>query len=239
MDTKMDLPMGKWLARERQRLDLTVAAIAKGSRLSAQSIAAVERNNRVIPPGWCESLRTLGIVLAEPIWPSNMRPYLGADLKHEMETRSGLKHSEYWLSKELAINEEQLKAILRENTPVPLTWLLKLAELGANVPTQVKVALCLGGEGLDTSEVSAIFDAQRLWHEVRALRLERAEFVERLAEIEKGPSQRPESIHFHWTKDDGVHFSMSAALLDRVPGGAAELVAFLRELGVLKAPSGA
>ena len=135
------LPTGDWLSQERQRLGKTRAEVVKAVRVHSATLRSVEHQNRVLPPGWYPALRELGMQLQEPGWPAQMAPYTGADLNRDLRTCAGLQPSLFWLSKQLCISESEVGEVVRGNLPVPHSWLLKLAELGANVPAPVRTAL--------------------------------------------------------------------------------------------------
>jgi len=132
---------GNWLSQERQRLGKTRAEVVKAVRVHSATLRSVEHQNRVLPPGWYPALRELGMQFQEPVWPAQMAPYTGADLNRDLRTCSGLQPSRFWLSKQLCIAESVVGEVVRGNLPVPHSWLLKLAELGANVPAPVRTAL--------------------------------------------------------------------------------------------------
>lgn len=135
------LPMGIWLAQERQRLGKTCAEVAKAVRSYSATIRSIEQKNRVLPPGWYQDLRALGMNIHEPVWSTQLPPYLGAALQRELRTRAGLHHTRVWISKQLCVPESDVTEVVRHNLPVPHSWLLKLAELGASVPEPVRRTL--------------------------------------------------------------------------------------------------
>jgi len=132
---------GNWLSQERQRLGKTRAEVVKAVRVHSATLRSVEHQNRVLPPGWYPALRELGMQVQEPVWPAQMVTYTGADLNRDLRTCAGLQPSRFWLSKQLCISESEVGEVVRGNLPVPHSWLLKLAELGANVPAPVRTAL--------------------------------------------------------------------------------------------------
>ena len=132
---------GNWLSQERQRLGKTRVEVVKAVRVHSATLRSVEHQNRVLPPGWYPALRELGMQFQEPVWPAQMAPYTGADLNRDLRTCAGLQPSRFWLSKQLCIAESAVGEVVRGNLPVPHSWLLKLAELGANVPAPVRTAL--------------------------------------------------------------------------------------------------
>ena len=156
------LPTGKWLSAERQRLSMTVNKLAAELHRSPLTVRALEQNDRVIPPGWGEHLRGLGMPPPMPDWPLDMTPYTGAHLGRDMNTRRGMKHSRYWLGKQLAVSEKMISAVLRSDLPVPHNWLLKLAELGADVPEPVKRALHRTAERFESSTASDVVDFEKV-----------------------------------------------------------------------------
>ena len=79
------LPTGRWLAKQRVGLLQTIGQVAKALKRHPSTIRAVERNNRVIPPGWSEGLRKLGMQLPAPAWPAEMPFYFGEDLRRDMK----------------------------------------------------------------------------------------------------------------------------------------------------------
>ena len=132
---------GRWLSQERQRIGKTRAEVVKAVGVHSATLRSVEHHNRVLPPGWYPALRELRMQFQEPLWPAQMVPYTGADLNRDLRTCAGLQPSRFWLSKQLCIAESAVSEVVRGNLPVPQSWLLKLAELGANVPAPVRTAL--------------------------------------------------------------------------------------------------
>lgn len=131
------LPTGSWLSQERLRLGKTQAEVARAVQVHGASLRSLELHNRVLPPGWYPQLRALGIRISEPVWPAQMSSYTGADLYRDLGTCSRLRSERGWLSSQLCVSESAVTEVLRCNLPVPPSWLLKLAELGANVPEPV------------------------------------------------------------------------------------------------------
>ena len=208
------LPTGIWLTQERQRIGKTPADVAKAVQRHVRTVRALEQNNRVIPPGWCQDLRKLGINVPAPAWPAPLRPYYGADLHSDLHTRVGFRHSRYWLSKQLCVTEAAVTDVIQRNRIVPSSWLLKLAELGANVPAMVRLALYLGksadATALTPIQTSPAASAQR----------------------------ERESMYISWTEERGFHFSISAALLEQVPAVFRELLTLLTQAGQQSAKPG-
>ena len=132
---------GSWLSQERQRLGKTRSEVVKAVGVHSATLRSIEDRNRVLPPGWYPALRELGMQFQEPVWPAQMVPYTGADLNRDLRTCSGLQPSRFWLSKQLCVAESAVGEVVRGNLPVPHSWLLKLAELGANVPAPARKAL--------------------------------------------------------------------------------------------------
>ena len=208
------LPTGSWLAQERQRIGKTPADVAKAVQRHVRTVRALEQNNRVIPPGWCQDLRKLGMNVPAPAWPAPLRPYYGADLHSDLQTRVGFRHSRYWLSKQLCVTEAAVTDVIQRNRIVPSSWLLKLAELGANVPAMVRLALYHGKSADATAstpiQTSPAASAQR----------------------------ERESMYISWTEERGFHFSISAALLEQVPAVFRELLTLLTQAGQQSAKPG-
>lgn len=305
------LPTGHWLAFERTRLFLGRVDVANAVGRHPNSISALERNDRVIPPGWYDALVKLGMPRPVPRWPAEMRPYFGADLAQAMKTRGGLKRSKFWWSDQLGVTEKELLEVLRGNLLVPQNWLLKLGELGVDVPEEVMQTLTRprpsspsalteqSASNLDlhssipraprafaTQQASAFFggneppfshpafaQAPRSFHSMHDLSShlkERissgiyedsekapnrtpatAECLEKEPSRPRATSQAPEapeqsksdpspsaqpkrsSVYFHWTEDEGLHFSVSAPLLEQIPAAFRELLVFLHESGLL------
>lgn len=148
------LPRGSWLAQERRRLGKTRAEVAKAVGGHSATLRSIEHSNRVVPPGWYPELRTLGMQIPEPVWPL-MQPYCGTDLQRDIRTRAGFPHSRFCLSKRLAVPESAVTEVVRGNLPVPHSWLLKLAELGAGVPAPVRRTLDPTGSGALASAEAA------------------------------------------------------------------------------------
>jgi hypothetical protein len=132
---------GSWLSQERQRLGKARSEVVKAVGVHSATLRSIEDRNRVLPPGWYPALRELGMQFQEPVWPAQMVPYTGADLTRDLRTCSGLQPSRFWLSKQLCVAESAVGEVVRGNLPVPHSWLLKLAELGANVPAPARKAL--------------------------------------------------------------------------------------------------
>ena len=135
------LPTGSWLSQERLRLGKTQAEVARAVQVHGSTLRSLEMHNRVLPPGWYPQLRALGIRISEPVWPAQMSSYTGADLYRDLGTCSRLRSERGWLSSQLSVSESAVTEVLRRNLPVPPSWLMKLAELGANVPAQVRMTL--------------------------------------------------------------------------------------------------
>ena len=245
------LPTGRWLAKQRVGLLQTIGQVAKALKRHPSTIRAVERNNRVIPPGWSEGLRKLGMQLPAPAWPAEMPFYFGEDLRRDMNTCIGLRDSRYWLSKQLCVPEEAVAAILRGNHVVPHNWLLKLAELGANVPAVVRTALY---PPVVDVESRAAEPAPRDFSELFS-NLEEGGFGQgpRAAGSAAGAPQgaphyphesvghdsdsdvrppaeasserrKPQSISFQWSREEGLQFNLSTPLLEQVAAGLKELL---------------
>ena len=87
------IPTGSWLAHERQRLGKTLGDVAQAVHGHVATVRALEQNNRVIPPGWYPNLRKLGMHVAEPAWPVQMKPYCGKDLNADLQTDFSLNYS--------------------------------------------------------------------------------------------------------------------------------------------------
>lgn len=244
------LPTGSWLAQERGRLGKTRADVAKAVHGHPGTVRAIEQNNLFIPPGWYQALRKLGVPIHEPVWPASMQPYSGADLQLEMQTRPGLRRTPFWLSNQLCVSESTVTAVLNSSLPVPHSWLPKLAELGANVPAQVRLALfpsaaeiegqgpALPGSvnrGLDPGTrnedpvadpgAARPLDPRSATGAVPAMG---PSPPPPKPPVEAAPRERS-SFSFHWTEDGGVHFSMSASLLNKIP----DLLIRLHQLGLL------
>src|SRR5689334_6559050 len=115
-------PTGRLLVRERLRLLLMPVDVARAVGCHHQSITRLERLNRVIPPGWLDALRGMGMQIHDPAWPQDMRPLLGLELAAQIKTRQGLRHSAWRWSRMLAVNEEAIREVLRSKDPVPGHW---------------------------------------------------------------------------------------------------------------------
>lgn len=255
------LPTGRWLAQERERLSLTLGQVARALRRHPSTVRAVERNNHVIPPGWGDDLSVLGMPLPAPAWPSHMPVYRGSDLERDMNTRAGLQHSRYWLSKQLGVPEALVTTVIRGNMPVPHHWLLKLAELGANVPTSVRAALYrptrdapdpvppAAEPAKDFTTIMAELARESLRSSMREDEEPDASSV--TSEESERPSEgrnaaqpsdaqpnlerrKQQSIYFHWTEENGLHFSVSAPLLEQIPAVMKGILLALCEGGLLK-----
>ena len=241
------LPTGRWLVQQRELFSMTVSELAKALHRHPSTVRAIERNNRVIPPGWGDGLRLIGMQLPAPAWPGNMPAYFGAELEHDMNTRAGLRHSRFWLSKQLCVPEKVVVAVIHGNLVVPHDWLLKLAELGANVPAAVRRALdqtdrdspspACESAPLDFSELISKLPADGWRGGPRATGPEAQEptgslFCEpssddskkRLPADEPPPQRKPQSLYIHWTEEGGLHVTVSTALLDQIPVALQELL---------------
>ena len=241
------LPTGRWLVQQRELFSMTVSELAKALHRHPSTVRAIERNNRVIPPGWGDGLRLIGMQLPAPAWPGNMPAYFGSELEHDMNKRAGLRHSRFWLSKQLFVPEKVVVAVIRGNLVVPHDWLLKLAELGANVPA----AVCRALEQADMDTASAASESAPLdfselisklpaegWRggqrapgpaaqePTRSLDCEPSgdDSKKRLS-VDEAPQQRkPQSLYIHWTEEGGLHVTLSTALLDQIPVAMKELL---------------
>ena len=272
------LPTGHWLTDERRRLGKTLSDVAQAMHGHISTVKAVEQNNRVVPPGWYAGLRKLGMNIYEPAWGFEERPYCGADLDRDLRTRVGFRHSRYWLSKQLCVPESAVANVVIRNHLVPHSWMLKLAELGANVPPSVRFALygsTPGTEGQDPASPSLVdylskdssdSISQHFENSMRDLSPVQGDSktqaplgTDSSPEAQDGPrgansagpAQAPSpvapkdaveepvtasapcqrsSIYLHWTGDDGLHFSMSAGVLDKLPGMLLELLVVLSKI---------
>lgn len=278
---RASLPTGSWLVQERKRLGKTLADVAQAVHAHIATVRALEQNNRVIPPGWYQDLRILGMHAREPVWPVQLQPYCGADLNDDLRNQVGFQHSRYWLSKQLCVPEHAVNEVIRDNLLVPHSWLLKLAELGANVPGLVRVTLYLNnsrgqlaepeparysaftnknGFGSVTSfSERPAQDAKQapqkpeahgqLGHNSRPLESVGPEHVARApfsgessladskeaaqAPITASARREQSSVYVNWTEDDGLHFSVSAALLEKIPDGLVDLLNLMTHSGLL------
>lgn len=273
------IPTGSWLAQERQRLGKTLSDVAQAVRGHVATVRALEQNNRVLPPGWYPKLRKLGMHVAEPAWPIQMKPYCGKDLDADLQNQTGFRHSRYWLSKQLCVPELAVTGVIGDDLVVPPSWLLKLAELGANVPASVRMALYLSdggsnipssaaprgsmGENASDPRLMSRVDA-RLAQDLKTAmeqleahaqfgedpqsaksvvprRAERPPFLEEPTVNESGPGvdaavtalapRAQSSVSLNWTQEGGLHFSMSAALLEQIPAMLKELLILLSQTG--------
>lgn len=246
--TRLSLPTGSWLAQQRKLFGKTPADVAQAVHAHIATVRALEQNNRVIPPGWYQDLRTLGIHAREPVWPVQLQPYCGADLNDDLRNQVGFQHSRYWLSKQLCVPEHAVNEVIRDNLLVPHSWLLKLAELGANVPGLVRVTLYLNARRGQIAESK--FDRHgQLGHDSQPQEsidpepVARVPFSEEpiLADAKEAaqasitaPARREQSsVSVNWTEDGGLHFSVSAPLLDKIPGGLVELLNLMTHSGLL------
>lgn len=118
---------GRWLARERERLGLSAASLAHSLGQHPNTVHAIERHDRLLPPGWMEPLRTLGIEVPQP---TCTRLYWGSQLHAELAAKPHLRLTPYELSRKLSVPEEEIRAVLVGDHLVPGIWLPKLAELG-------------------------------------------------------------------------------------------------------------
>ncbi len=210
-----------------------------------------------------------------------LQPYCGADLNDDLRNQVGFQHSRYWLSKQLCVPEHAVNEVIRDNLLVPHSWLLKLAELGANVPGLVRVTLYLnnsrgqlaepeparhsafnnknGFGSVPSFSEEPAQDAKQapqkaethgqLGHDSRPLESVGPEHVARApfsgvssladskvtaqAPITASARREQSSIHMNWTEDDGLHFSVSAALLEKIPDGLVDLLNLMTHSGLL------
>ena len=231
------LPTGRLLRRERLRLLLMPVDVARAVGCHAQAITTLERLNRVILPGWLETLRGLGMQIQDPIWPHDMRPFIGLDWAEQIKTLTGLGHSAFRWSRKLGVAEEAVRNVLRSRDPVPHNWLLKLAELGVEVPAPV-------GQTLKSIASPTKVQASRIPLEqevpkrsATALPLSSAQSLRAApaAPAQSEPRRERPSFYFHWTEDGGLHFSISTPLLDQLPAVFKELFVLLSQSDGLKA----
>lgn len=237
------LPSGHVLTRERIRLSLSLRTVAQMLRQPAATVAAIERKNAVLPPGWVPTLRTLGMSIPEAVWPPTLAPYFGAQLKAEITAKRDLRFSPFSLRKILAVSEEELDSVLSGHRLVPPSWLLKLAELGLEVPQEVKRALT-GASAVRTEAHAVSLSSAPPIEEVRKEIPGISNPVDRLNELlaakpgllwsvepPRSPPERPE-LSFRYSEDGGIHFSASASLLDQFPGAFQTLIGALRASGI-------
>lgn len=255
------LPTGSWLTWERKRRLLHLSDVATAVGRYHQTISTIERLDRVIPPGWFDILRSLGMQIYEPTWPKEMATYSGAAWAHEINTRVGLRHSAFWWSRQLGVSEEAVLEVLRSDKAVPQSWLLKLAELGVEVPSEVKETLrcsesLLGatpsnparpapaeiaaeartnGAAVPPRREPAPPNTQTRAAATSAGAVPKQPPIPATPLSETSPSRPRErtSIYFRWSEDDGLHFSVSASLLDQLPGTFKELLLVLSDCGVI------
>jgi hypothetical protein len=239
------LPTGRVLTDERLRLSLSTRMVAQRLRQHTSTVAAVERNNAVLPPGWIPTLRKLGMSIPEVVWPLSTRPYSGAQLKAEIAAKRDLRFSPFVLRKLLGVSEEDFDLILSGNRLVPSTWLLKLAELGLDVPQAVKRALAGSTEGLLEVRRVPVPPAPQPElprperpatppPEAQAGSIPFAPPTPpQPAEVPRPSRERPE-LFFRWSQDGGIFFSTSESLLDLIPRALQALLGFLRTRGLAK-----
>ena len=259
------LPTGKWLEQERERQSKTLGHVAKALRRHPFTVRAVERNDRVIPPGWGDALRALGMPLPAPAWPRDMAPYRGQDLERDMKTCAGMQHSRFWLSKQLGVPDDLLHAVISGNLVVPHNWLLKLAELGASVPDPVRLARTPSAKepvepapslGPDYAALLLkLSQAARNPHgadESEARKREESDEPPDAGEptadesgedhsVDAPPTSercKQSSIYFHWTEEEGLQFSVSAPLLEQIPVVIKAVAQTLYESGLLRSAHG-
>lgn len=191
------LPTGRWLAKEREQLSLTSPQLARALGQHPSTVASVERQNYVVPPGWYGTLYLLDISIPDLQWPARMEPYFGWQLKEEMEVKRHLHLSPFWLRRKLAVPEQELTSVLNGNRLVPRSWLLKLAELGLDVPREVKRVL-----------------------QAAAVRTLSALEASGLAQ------ERPE-LRLQWSPESGFDLFVSESLLNTLPGAVQQLIGLL------------
>ena len=259
LKTTLKLPNGKWLAKQREQNSLTIQQIASAVQWHPLSVRALETRNRVVPPGWKKALAELGIKLPMPTWPRTLPFYSGADLKRDMDTRAGMRHSRFWLSNQLGVTEETIDAVLQCNLPVPHDWLLKLAELGADVPEVVRVTLfqplvdatrpAASPAELDASAVEPAPHTEKqsarffwpaedqpdapLGTATSACVSEGSD--KRLAAPAALGKEHKPSLFVSWTEEAGLHVSLSTALLDQIPAALTDLLLTLSSSSLPKA----
>ena len=196
-----DLPTGRWLANERERLNLPIVDVAKAVRKPATSVRAIERKNLVIPPGWREELLPLGVFVISPRFASS---YSGHDLRKDLEETVGVRHSRYWLSKQLCVREDTISEIIHRNLAVPNDWLLKLAEIGAQVPPVVFEALA-ESKASEIGGIGELDEGERLKDSLR-------EILEQVASRQSAPP-REYALTATFSEERGLTVSLSPNLL--------------------------
>lgn len=205
-----EFPTGRWLRAQRVARGLTMSQLAQQLDLHASTLRALEQQSRVIPPGWYAPLEHAGFLVPQITWPHTMRPYPGSQLALDMEQVSGLRHSNDWLARQLAIPDTEVRTTMRLDLDVPGVWLLKLAELGARVPAEVHVALV---QSRLEPEAEA---AREQRSEVQAPGADRVEGSHPLSTGSPTPLSEPQDAqHFSlaWSEQDGLRLSVSPALL--------------------------
>lgn len=213
------LSTGSWLVKERQRLGWTRAEVSRAVQSHSGLLRSIEDHNLVFPPGWYPALCSIGMQVQEPVWPTLMPSYYGAELNQDL--RTVLQHSRFWLSKQLCVPENDVNAVIHGNHPVPGSWLLKLAELGANVPAPVRMALHSTIRKVNVhSQASAqnkpadSFRGEHVEKQTESARSCPPHSKERIETPTAEPKLRERfSIFFHWSEESGVHLSVDAPSL--------------------------
>lgn len=216
------LPTGRWLQQERERLQLLRSQVAAAVGCYHQTLTRIEQRNLVVPPGWVSRLRDAGLRIHEPMWSADLPPYAGTTWARELSTQTGRRRSAAWWGAHLGVSEALVRAAWNSDRPVPPRYLLKLAELGMNVPEPVKATL---------PQRRVVEQGPHPRAEAPAPRPTPPEEPPppRLAETPEASAARhePASILLHWTEDSGLRLHVSAGLLDQVPVGVRELLSRL------------
>jgi hypothetical protein len=207
-----EFPTGRRLRSQRRLRGLTVAQLARQLALHPATLRALEDRGRVIPPGWYAALERESFHVPRVPWPLDLRAYTGTELAHDLRRTPGLRHSLAWLCRQLDVPEATLRATLRQDLGVPPDWLLKLAELGASVPSEVHVAL----QQAQRPAVQTLGLDERRQDPVGAAT--RAEETAKPMTPEESPPSRPAELdaqHFSlsWSEEGGLSLAVSPALL--------------------------
>ena len=130
------LPTGWRLKSEMVRLKLKSAAVARALKEPVQRVMRVLLVDEVLPPGWLKRLRELGVVVEEPMWNASMPGYSG-----QTWAREGTCMPESRWAQLLGVDAREVRGVMGQRAAVPQSWLLKLAEQGMEVPTEVYTTL--------------------------------------------------------------------------------------------------
>lgn len=209
-----EVPTGRWLRAQREVRGLSIAELARQTGLHPSTLRALEERNRVLPPGWYAVLERAGLQIPRVQWPVGMPAYSGSQLARDLQQVPGFRHSVYWLSRQLGIADAELRPVMRLDLSVPSLWLLKLGELGARVPDEVRAVLA------ESKRVNAQAPQAAAPPEVTTARADCDADSHHPAPTKESSAAEMDAVSFSltWSEKSGLFIVVSPALLQEMQG---------------------